>query len=31
MEKAKPEDLVMVCGEASVEIENQYNSAENEV
>jgi len=29
--KAEPEDLVIVCGEASVEIENQYNSEENEI
>ena len=31
MEKAKPEDLVIVCGEVSVETENQYSSPENEV
>ena len=31
MVKADPEDLVIVCGEVSVEIENQYNSEENEV
>ena len=29
--KAEPEDLVIVCGEVSVEIENQHNSEENEV
>ena len=29
--KAEPEDLVIVCGEASVETENQENSEENEV
>ena len=29
--KADPEDLVIVCGEASVETENQFNSEENEV
>ena len=31
MEKAKPEDLEIVCGEVSVETENQYSSPENEV
>ena len=31
MVKAEPKDLVMVCGEVSVEVENQYNSLENEV
>ncbi len=29
--KAEPEDLVIVCGEASVESENQENSEEHEV
>ena len=29
--KAEPEDLVIVCGEVSVEIENQDSSLENEV
>ena len=29
--KAEPEDLIIVCGESSVEIENQFNSKENEV
>ena len=29
--KAEPKDLVIVCGEVSVEIENQHNSEENEV
>ena len=29
--KAEPEDLVIVCGEASVETENQENSEEHEV
>ena len=29
--KADPEDLVIVCGEVSVETENQFNSDENEV
>ena len=31
MVKAEPEDLVIVCGEVSVETENQYSSLENEV
>ena len=29
--KAEPKDLVIVCGEVSVETENQENSEENEV
>ena len=31
MVKAEPEDLVIVCGDVSVEVESQQNSLENEV
>ena len=31
MEKAKPEDLQIVCGDFSIEIENHDSSWENEV